>query len=184
MYSLTACEKVTGGDSTREGINRHQPRGQTFQTPRSCPRPGGSMVVLSIQYEERRRTLQDFMESLEIEVMVVNQWEHLSNTLKEIKQRGSHSGESFPGLSSESRARNSTAKDNGVLTSNKNGDTAMGFILIVIDANAGPSVEVCRMVSDFRRGFLSPCKVVWINKPLMRGVNYNAPDEDILIQMT
>ncbi|KAF7804918.1 histidine kinase CKI1 [Senna tora] len=125
------------------------------------PRPEGLCVVLLIQYEERRRTLQKFMESVGIEVNVVKQWEHLFDTLERIKQKRSNSTQSSLDLS-------------GV-----DGIDDTGFIMIVIDANAGPFVELCRMVCEFRRGLHSACKVVWLNKP--RSDNLRALDiEDML----
>ncbi|KAJ6400972.1 hypothetical protein OIU84_016403 [Salix udensis] len=46
---------------------------------------------------------------------------------------------------------------------------APGFVLLVIDAGAGPFQELCRVVADFRRDLHSSCcKVVWLDKPTSR----------------
>lgn len=148
---LTVSDQSVMSGSTIEGIEEHQFHG-LIQTTRPSSMLDASCVVLLIQYEERRRTLQKFiMETLGIEVKVVKQWEHLSSTLENI----------CPDLSAAE------------------GINAKGFVLIVIDANAGPFAELCSMVSTFRRGLRSECKVVWLNKPLKRSVNLKAPHKDM-----
>ena len=57
-----------------------------------------------------------------------------------------------------------------------------GFILIVIDANAGPFSELCRIVSNFRRGLCNPFQVVWLDKPLFKTLDRDMLDpNDIVI---
>ncbi|TKY52461.1 Histidine kinase CKI1 [Spatholobus suberectus] len=165
----------------------------------SSPKPAASLVVLLIADEERQRTSRRFMERLGIKVEVVNPGKHLFYTLKKIKQKGQHSsGQISPGssdLSSRSTSHNSLAIATRVPLSSMDGTEHMplvfkktdigaapGFILIVIDANAGPFSELYRIVSRFKKDLCNPCKVVWLDKPLMRSINLRALDqEDIVI---
>ncbi|CAL0320873.1 unnamed protein product [Lupinus luteus] len=155
----------------------------------STRRPQASHVVLLIVDKERRRISQRFMESLGIEVKVVRHWKHLFDTLKHINQKGNYSSNQSSPVSSElsfrSISHSSFSRIKGVPLSTMDGTESMppvlkkndtvgaapGFILIVIDANAGPFSELCRVVSIFRKGLYNPCKVVWLNKPLFHGNN-------------
>lgn len=155
------------------------------------PRPETSQIVLLIRDEERRRTTQTFMESLGIKVKVVNQGKQLFDTLREIKQKGHLSSAGSSDVSSPSASHNSTTKAKGVPLSSMDGtdyintifkktdvESTLGFVLIVIDADAEPFSELCRMVSGFKRGLCHPCKVVWL-EPHMRSVNFKALGEDV-----
>ncbi|OIW07029.1 hypothetical protein TanjilG_02663 [Lupinus angustifolius] len=165
----------------------------------STRRLQGSHVVLLIIDKERRRISQRFMESLGIEVKVVRHWKHLFDTLKHINQKGSHSSNqsspvsselSFRSISHSSFARtkafplssmDGTESMPPVLKKNDTIGAATGFILIVIDANAGPFSELYRVVSIFRKGLFNPCKIVWLNKPLFHGNNFKTTlNKDLL----
>ncbi|KAK7269615.1 hypothetical protein RIF29_22348 [Crotalaria pallida] len=218
---LTECEIVTSS-STREGLehgsgDRNNAQGLAIGSTsfgssiynslspklHMCslsPRPQASRVVLLIGDNERRRTSQQFMESLGIKVNVVKQWKHLFDTLNKIKQKGcnhisnpSSSGSSD--LSSGSISHTSFARTKSVPLSAMDGTeympsvfkktdiaagTASFFILLIIDANAGPFSELCRIVSIFRKGLNNPCKIVWLNKPLLNGNNFKTIDKDML----
>ncbi|XP_061353193.1 histidine kinase CKI1-like [Gastrolobium bilobum] len=204
---LTACETGTEG-STREGqfvsgdrtIHTNSSTSSTYSmtTPRllnrsPSPRPEASRVVLLIQGEERQRTTQRFMESLGIKVKVVIHLEDLSDTLMNIKQKGkgnhsnSQSCSPFASHNSTSRAARgvSSSAIDGIdyinsIFKKTDVEATPGFVLIVIDANAGPFSELSRMVSDFRSGLRNPCRVVWLEEPHMRGVNFETIiDEDV-----
>ncbi|KAK7344383.1 hypothetical protein VNO77_13911 [Canavalia gladiata] len=162
----------------------------------SGTKPEASRVVLLIADEERRRISKRFMQSLGIKVKVVKQWKHLFHTLKKIKQKGHHSsGPSSPGssdLSSRSASHSSLSRASRVALSALDGTEFIipsvfkktdigatpGFVLIVIDANAGPFSELCGIVSNFKKDLHNPCKVVWLDKPLMRSINFKALDQD------
>ncbi|KAK4282558.1 hypothetical protein QN277_013919 [Acacia crassicarpa] len=214
---LHVCDTVTGFNSNREDIelggdiNLNQLQAQDVNTPGSgssicSPSPklpmfafsrsGASCIILLIQNEERRRTTRRFIESLGIRVKVVKQWEHLSHTLKKIKQKGHNSSQSSIGTSdtsSRSTSQNSISKAKGFplsdtdgicnmpLTSNMLEDRAsQGLVLLVIDAIAGPLPELSRTVFAFKKDLGSPCRVVWLNKPLVCGDSFKALDEDAL----
>ncbi|KAF7818143.1 histidine kinase CKI1 [Senna tora] len=196
-----------GGDgiiNQPQGLDIHTPSsGSSICSPSPrlpifiSSRLEASRVVLLIQNEARRRSTQRFMESLGIKVKVVKQWENLFHTLKKMKQKGSYSSQSSKGtidMSSRSTSQNSNGRTKGVPLSATDGKdeyttsvfekteeaaNSLCFVLLVIDAIAGPFWELRRMVNEFRRGLGNPCKVVWLNKPLMRGVDLKAVDEDI-----
>ncbi|XP_054806238.1 histidine kinase CKI1-like [Prosopis cineraria] len=195
---LALSETVTGSSSTREGNDLNQPQRQDINglssgssirspSPRlpifASNRSGASCVVLLIQNEERQRTTQRFIEGLGIKVKVVKQWEHLSHTLKKIKQRGCNSSQSSTGtsyMSSQSTPHNSNSRAKGFPLSAADGidymssifkksedEVSLGLVLLVIDVLAGPFAELCIMISEFRSGLGNPCKVVWLNKSLI-----------------
>ncbi|XP_061338438.1 histidine kinase CKI1-like [Gastrolobium bilobum] len=178
---LTVCETEID-DSTRELGDGNQAEGRTIHATSTSPRPEDSCVVLLIASEERRKTSQRFMERLGIKVNVVKEWKHLFYTLIKIKQKGNlSSGKSTPGSTS---SHNSLARAKGVVPlSGMDGTEYMpsvfkkthngaspGFILIVIDANAGPFSELDKIVSQFKRDLCNPFKVVWLGKPLIRRI--------------
>ncbi|XP_027349422.1 histidine kinase CKI1 [Abrus precatorius] len=155
------------------------------------PRPEASQVVLLIQNEERLRTNQRFMKNLGIKVKVVKEWRDLSYTLRKIKQKGLHSTSPRSPWSSSDSPSTSFGRARGVRLSAMDGsdymnsifkktdiEATMSFILIVIDANAGPFSELCMVISDFKRGLNNPTRVVWLEKPLMPGVDFKFLEED------
>ncbi|KAI9125934.1 hypothetical protein K1719_003352 [Acacia pycnantha] len=213
---LAISETLTGNISTREVNDSNQPERQDMNTPSSgssiCSlsprlpifssnnRLRDSHVVLLIQNEGRRRITKRFMERLGIKVKVVKKWEHLSQTLKKIKQKqcnSSHSStrtssymssdQSTPHNSNNARAKKSplSAADGAdYITSvlNKLEDGAsVGLVLLVIDSLAAPLSELGMMISEFRRGLRNPCKVVWLNKPLVSNVDFKALDDEDVI---
>ncbi|RDX89612.1 Histidine kinase CKI1, partial [Mucuna pruriens] len=205
---LTLCDSETMIDGSREGIECGA--GESIDgtssglricsmSPRlhirssSSPKPEASLVVLLIADEERQRASQRFMERLGIKVKVVKSGKHLFYTLKKIKQKRHRFSESSDS-SSGSTSHNSLAIATRVPFSSTDGTEHMalvlkktdigsgpGFILIVIDANAGPFSELCGTVSRFKKDLGNPCKVVWLDKPLMRRINFKTLDEDDIV---
>jgi DNA-binding response OmpR family regulator len=58
---------------------------------------------------------------------------------------------------------------------------ASGFVLLVIDAGAGPFQELCRVVAEFKRDLPSSCyKVVWLDKPTSRSINLRGFEHDLI----
>nr|APR64062.1 hypothetical protein [Populus tomentosa] len=162
----------------------------------SSPKIEGSHVVLLIQNEERLRSSQKYIEGLGIKVSSVKEWEHLHSTLKRIKARhnvSSHSSSGKSDLGSKSDHCNSRSmkdvplssmdgidkKSSASRSSNLRG--APGFILLVIDAGAGPFQELCRVVTEFKRDLHSSCcKIVWLDKPTSRSINLRSFEQDLI----
>ncbi|KAJ7977651.1 Histidine kinase [Quillaja saponaria] len=206
---LAICEAISN-DNTREDTelesdrNHDQPSGLCNLTPgssccsasprlirTSSPRPEASRVVLLIQNGERRRTTQKFMERLGIKVSIVKQWEHLSCTLKKIKQRWNPLSQSSSGSSSTPHSSSGRAKDvplssvdgtdysTSIFNKTNVGAGSSGFVLIVVDTNAGPFIELCRIIAEFKKGLYNPCKVVWLEKPLTHNINFEGIDQEM-----
>ena len=162
----------------------------------SSPKIEGSHVVLLIQNEERQRSSQKYIKGLGIKVSSVKQWEHLHSTLKRIKARQnvsphSSSGKSDLGLRSDhfnSRSMKDVPlssmdgihqKPSTSRSSNLRG--APGFVLLVIDAGAGPFQELCRVVAEFKKDLHSSCcKVIWLDKPTSRSINLRGFEQDLI----
>ncbi|QCE06672.1 CheY-like superfamily [Vigna unguiculata] len=164
----------------------------------SSPKPEASLVVLLIVDEERQRTSQMFMERLGIKVKVVNTGKGLFYTLRKIKLKAKHSSaQNSPGssdLSYWSTSHSSLDIATRVSLSSMDGTEHMplvfkktdvgaspGFILVVIDANAGPFSELYTIVSNFKKDLRNPCKVVWLDKPFMRRINFKALNQDDIV---
>ena len=203
-------EMVDGSHTPELTLSTPSP-GSWLRTPSSkltvhktpSPKVTTSHVVLLIQNKERRRTSQRFMENLRIKVSVAKQWEHLPSTLQKIKHKENHSCHNSSGKSdlsspsgclSRSASNNSSSVEKDVPLSSMDGSDyilsvfkrttpkfASSFILIVIDASAGPFLELCRIVAEFRKGLHNAtCKVVWLEKPMMRNINFKHIEEDLV----
>uniref|UniRef100_A0A7N2L1N0 histidine kinase n=1 Tax=Quercus lobata TaxID=97700 RepID=A0A7N2L1N0_QUELO len=203
-------EMVDGSHTPELTLSTPSP-GSWLRTPSSkltvhttpSPKVTTSHVVLLIQNNERRRTSQRFMENLRIRVSVAKQWEHLPSTLQKIKHKENHSCHNSLGKSdlsspsgylSRSASNNSSGVEKDVPLSSMDGSNyilsvfkrttpkfASSFILIVIDASAGPFLELCRIVAEFRKGLHNAtCKVVWLEKPMMRNINFKHIEEDLV----
>ncbi|XP_010026109.2 histidine kinase CKI1 [Eucalyptus grandis] len=179
------------------------------------PKPEGSPVVLLIQNEERRRTCQSYMERLGIEVLVPSQWKDLPIILKKVQMKiinnayHSSSGKSdrswrIERFSKSASCSKSRGRVSGVSLSSLDGadhilpvckspshKNQAGFVLLIVDASAGPFQEIFMAVTEFRTEFrkLIPstrCKVVWLDKPTMRSIDQRAingkldPDDIIM----
>ncbi|KAG6586216.1 Histidine kinase CKI1, partial [Cucurbita argyrosperma subsp. sororia] len=148
-----------------------------------------SRVLLLIRNDQRRMICKKFMESLGVRVMAMNQWEQLLFTLQKILEKQSHSRHSPRGRSGNSSSSDYLNKSaSGNSSNGLNTNVSLGamkeetnyllsvfkktspkggitFILIVIDAGAGPFTEICNMVSNFRTGLQEAyCKM-----PVMDG---------------
>ncbi|KAM5550129.1 histidine kinase CKI1-like [Rosa sericea] len=170
------------------------PRLNVFRSTSSSAKVEESIVVLLIKNEERRRIVYQFMKSsLGIKVSVVEQWGQLAHTLtkiKHMKMKGhpsSSSGISDLGLQdclSKSTSCNSgnRAKEVHTLMSamdetytnmcslfkktTTNVSGAPAFILLVIDTTAGPYLQLCKIITEFKRGLHNAsCRTVWLENP-------------------
>ena len=185
------------------GLWLHTPSSKLTVHKTPSPKVTTSHVVLLIQNKERRRTSQRFMENLRIKVSVAKQWEHLPSTLQKIKHKENHSCHNSSGKSdlsspsgclSRSASNNSSSVEKDVPLSSMDGSDyilsvfkrttpkfASSFILIVIDASAGPFLELCRIVAEFKKGLHNAtCKVVWLEKPMMRNIDFKHIEEDLV----
>ncbi|KAL5858202.1 hypothetical protein ACOSQ3_005660 [Xanthoceras sorbifolium] len=154
------------------------------------PKQEGSQVLLLIGNEERRRIAQRYMENLGINVSVVDCWESLHSVLKKMENRLRHSYRgSIAKLDSSCKSDNSISSLKDVPLSALEGTDhrvpsyrrsrgAPGFLLLVIDATAGPFSELLRVVTEFRRDLQCHCKVVWLDKPTSRSIYFNDDSEE------
>lgn len=161
-----------------------------------------SRVILYIADEERLRTSQMFMESLGIKVNVVNHWKDLFYTLKKIKQKGHNlSDQSSPECSDLSFLSTSSYNNNSYAArvtrvpfrsmdtieyissvfKKTNLGAAPGFILMVIDVNAGPFSKIFKVVSNFKKDLSNPCKVVWLDKSIVNNIDFKTIDQDDIV---
>jgi hypothetical protein len=163
----------------------------------TSPRLKASHVVLLIQNNERMKTSQRFMENLGIKVSVVKQWEHLPSILRKIKHKHSSrkSDLSSPNehFSRSPSSTSITVEMDMPLNTIDGSDyilsvfkrttprCASSFILIVIDASAGPLTELCKIVAKFKKGLHNTCcRVVWLEKPTMRSINFKGVEDDMI----
>ncbi|MED6198116.1 hypothetical protein PIB30_062968 [Stylosanthes scabra] len=189
---LTVCQTY---DITRESesklVDRNQSHGLTIHntssgssmcslSPKlpicgpSTSRHEGSRVVLLIQGDERRRATQRFVERKGIKVKAVKEWRNLSHTLDRIKKKGLNSSSS--GSSSSSTIPSFA---NAPLSASMDEtESTRAFVLLVVDAKAGPFQELCRLVSEFKRGLYISCRVVWLENPISPNVDFKSINED------
>ncbi|XVF72732.1 hypothetical protein PTKIN_Ptkin12aG0144000 [Pterospermum kingtungense] len=188
---LTMCETSSisnrkgekesqGGTQQYSGLNMYTPSPKLSLRTFS-PKLDGSQVVLLIHNEERRRIAQKFMESLGISVLVVDQWECLPYALKKMKSKQISSSRRLDlNLSSRSDISRSDSSKDMPLSAMEGQEQklplkfrgAPSFLLLVMDANAGPFQELWRVVAEFRRGLHGvSCKVVWLDKPTSRSID-------------
>uniref|UniRef100_A0A2K1XUE8 histidine kinase n=1 Tax=Populus trichocarpa TaxID=3694 RepID=A0A2K1XUE8_POPTR len=197
-------DSMPGGEHNYSELTIRTPSpGLVIRTPSprlsilgSSPKIEGSHVVLLIQNEERLRSSQKYIEGLGIKVSSVKEWEHLHSTLKRIKARQNvspHSSSGKSDLGSRSDHFNSRSMKDVPLSSmdgidqkpsasgSSNLRGAPGFVLLVIDAGAGPFQELCRVVAEFKRDLHSSCcKVVWLDKPTSRSINLRSFEQDLI----
>ena len=186
------------------GLWLHTPSSKLTIHTTPSPKVRTSNVVLLIQNNERRRTSQRFMENLGIKVSIAKQWKHLPSTLQKIEHNQNYSHYNSSGKSADLRSpsgylsrfasNNSSSVEKDVPLSSMDGSDyilsvfkrttpkfASSFILIVIDASAGPFLELCRIVAEFKKGLHNAtCKVVWLEKPMMRNIDFKHIEEDLV----
>lgn len=181
----------------------HSPR--AIQTTSS--KPETSRVILLIRNDQRRMICKKFMESLGVKVLAMKQREQLLDTLQKILGKQSHSRHDSRGRSENSSPNDFLSKStSGDSRNGMNMDVSLGamkdetnyllsvfkktnlrcgisFILIVIDASAGPFREISNMVANFRRRLQgSYCKVVWLLENQMLWINHKGLEtNDVVI---
>ncbi|KAJ0258116.1 Histidine kinase CKI1 [Hirschfeldia incana] len=141
----------------------------------SSPRQEASRVVLLLKDEERRRVTEKSIKTLGIKVTVVEKWEHLSQALERLFGFSPHSSMGRAELSSTSSRELPLIGMDGVDSRSqiprRRSVSFSAFVLLMIDANAGPFPEMDDVVEQFCRGLPHGivCKVVWLNEPNGRG---------------
>ncbi|XP_009142537.1 histidine kinase CKI1 [Brassica rapa] len=144
----------------------------------SSPKQEASRVVLLLKDEERRRVTEKSIKILGIKVTVVEKWEHLSNALERLfgfSPQSSMESSLRNELSSTSSRELPLIGTDGVDSRSqlprRRSASFSAFVLLMIDANAGPFLEMNDVVEKFRRGLHHGvvCKVVWLNEPTGRG---------------
>ncbi|XLQ99702.1 hypothetical protein S83_065901 [Arachis hypogaea] len=156
-----------------------------FRIRSSSPKPAPSRVIMLIADEYRRKATEKFMEGLGIKVAAAKRLEDLFDVLKKMKHKCLYSSSHSSGsqgseyLSASSHSRSSRVR---VALSSMDGKTDIGaasdgFILIVVETDAGPLLELCKIVSNFKRGLCNPCQVVWLdNKILFKNLDKDTLD--------
>ncbi|KAJ4952785.1 hypothetical protein NE237_029617 [Protea cynaroides] len=179
IFLATSVTTKEGEENTLQSSNNSNDLKQTSK-------PESSHVVLLIESDERRRISQKIIESLGLTISIVNKWEHLFPTLEMIKQRlnlnhHSSSGKSEFESSVDYRSKVSI-KDGNDFIPKKLSFRNTSFILLVIDADAGPFLEMHSTIANFNEELSNiHCKVVWLDKPNTRISHEKGLQEDKLV---
>lgn len=177
--------------------NGFQPFGINLR--RSGPKPEGSHVLLYIEGDERRKVLTNYFESWNIKVSSVKHYKNLLPQLEKIKKKldisyFNYSEKTQLGLYdylSKSSTTNSESRPNdGSFCINDGGEQSSppirktsskgstGIVLVVIDTSAGIFSELFSTVASFRKDIQSSrCKVVWLDNPMLRKVQFKDLEE-------
>ncbi|CAH8320719.1 unnamed protein product [Eruca vesicaria subsp. sativa] len=171
---LTINTTSLGGSSMN--IRHHlSPRFNTCLSSSSSPKQEASRVVLLIKDEERRRVTEKSIKTLGIKVTVVEKWEHLSQALERLFGFSPQSSMGRTELSSTSSRELPLIGTDGVDSRSqaprRRSTSFSAFVLLMIDAHAGPFPEMDDIVEQFLRSLHHGivCKVVWLNEPPGRG---------------
>ncbi|CAN1138024.1 Histidine kinase CKI1 [Linum perenne] len=135
-----------------------------------------SHVVLLIDDKAQRRASRKLMESLGITVIIVEEWQQLQFVLMNIKPKLDHFN--------SSRRSDSSSMD-GIDENQTSSRMWPRFVLIVIDASAGPFHELHKAVTNFKTGLqFSSIKVVWLDKPFSRRFEDGMvdPSDDVMLK--
>lgn len=173
---LTVCKPVKNGysdDIEAYGDGSWDDYSQYHSSPEmsSSPKLEGSHVVLFISSEGRSKILQKFIRRLGIKVSIVKDYQQLPHTLKKIKEKlfhshssGSRKDNESVNLQKEVPLSAFDGSDDIQILHKKN---ATNFVLMVIDANAGPFREISKAVAEFRRDLSQNfSRVVWLARSM------------------
>lgn len=148
------------------------------------PRSEGSHVILLLAGEERRKISRKVMENIGIKVSVAKRSKDILKILEMIKQKMDifqcSSTELSPVHYLSTSSNSNLAPKEGSSSTNREGNdhiyshrksnskrSAVNFILIVMDANAGPFTELCSIISIFKKETPNiRSKVVWLENPI------------------
>lgn len=184
-------------DSTEieeQGNHAHSSNSSRLHIRSPTSRSEGSHVILLLAGEERRKISRRVMENFGIKVSVAKRSKDLSCILEMIKTKTVDSLHcSSPELSPGHYpfANSNLAANEGTSSSTGNGNDhttspckkphskrPVNFLLIIMDANAGPVTELFSIVSSFIQETPSiRSKVVWLENPITRGDNSRVTGE-------
>ncbi|KAK9704787.1 hypothetical protein RND81_07G011000 [Saponaria officinalis] len=121
--------------------------------PRCIKAAEGSLVIVLIKNDERRRMIRRFMKSLGIDLVTLRQGSQLRGALQRIIRRV-----------------------------NMTGSSSLKCILLIIDANAGDfDMEISRSIAHFRKEVSQACiKVVWLDRPDTPRAHFHGLQEESL----
>ncbi|CAN1839998.1 Histidine kinase CKI1 [Linum perenne] len=131
---------------------------------------------LMIDDKAQRRASRKLMESLGITVIVVEEWQQLQYVLMNIKPKLDPFN--FSG-------RSDSSSMDGIDENQNSSRMRSRFVLIVIDASAGPFQELHKAVTNFKTGLqFSSIKVVWLDKPFSRRFEDGMvdPSDDVMLK--
>ncbi|XP_074275734.1 histidine kinase CKI1-like [Silene latifolia] len=156
-----------------------------YQDTYPSPRVEGSIAVLLMKHDERRRMVQRYMESLGIKVIVLRQVNRIPHALKKklrinlinTSQCYSSSSGSFmwsPSSGPKLLPLSSfDGADDGPSVCKPSFPGTVRCIMLILDANAGNFQEMCRSVAQLRKDNLDSCiKVVWLERPETRRAHF------------
>ena len=191
---LITQENAPVNNAWQEGLDSQEMRlGTGLSTRTRSPKVDGSLVVLLIKNDERRRMVQRYMEGLGIKLVVLRHVNQLPRALKrKIKPKlsvsrcysssssGSLSGAYLSSCSDPCRGSKllplsamDGADDLLPVYKRASFRGSLKCLMLVVDANAGDFQELCRFVAEFRRDLYLTCaKVVWLERPDTRGAHF------------
>ncbi|KAK6941078.1 Histidine kinase/HSP90-like ATPase, partial [Dillenia turbinata] len=193
---LTMSNTESIHNEAREEIQQHNAGSHGDSTPNkgtilcspSLKIEGGSQVVLLIKGHERQRVTKKFFENFGVKVLVARHWDSLSRTLKRIKRKVKPSHQSSSGRSDSSGSdcimslsHNSEYGAEHMLPPYRKNSfvSRPNFVLLIVDANAGPLSELHRAIAEFRGDLQNiSCKVVWLDEPKTRSADYGSLRRD------
>ncbi|CDP18239.1 unnamed protein product [Coffea canephora] len=130
----------------------------------------GSHVVLLLASKERRKISKRAIENIGIKVTVAETDKDLRRILYKIKEKMDHFQLNLHEKSESSPpdCLSASSNSNSGLNEGHSGATVQNFILIVIDAAIGPSLEASAALSSFKKETRNlQCKVVYWDNPII-----------------
>ncbi|EPS71820.1 hypothetical protein M569_02940, partial [Genlisea aurea] len=184
--SNDSAETNDGGYTISDSFYHHR---SPFLTCLNRTKNEGSQLILFIKSNERSKILHSFIWRLGIKVRVVKKHAAFIQSLKIIKQ----------GINLSSNSSSQNSKSDAVFTWNKRskgaplsafdgaGDASpprknTGFILMVIDKDAGPFHDINEAIVEFRRDLNEDCcsRVIWLDIPDANSASLPSLDESKL----
>ncbi|KAL8101087.1 hypothetical protein AgCh_033099 [Apium graveolens] len=150
---------------------------------RHGPEMEGTLVVLFIQSEERRKVTKKSLGQLGFRVLAVKNYEQFSSSLKVVKKkllRTWSSSSERSDLSSKSDCIRTPTPRSSTTQKTKTVST-LKYVMIVIDTDGGSFRELSKAVAEFRKGHCSiSSRIVWLDKPGARNIHFQGLDTDKL----
>lgn len=151
--------------------------------PRHGPDMEGTLVVLFIQSEERRKVTKKSLERLGTKVLAVKNYAQFSSSLKIVKKKLLRSWSSSLARSDQSSKSDCTRipTTRSSTTQKTNTVSTLKFVMIVIDTDGGSFRELSKAVAEFRKGHCNiSSRIIWLDKPGARNIQFQGLDMDKL----